>query len=535
VARSIHETRRDLEEARRWEFSDASRKGDTLWVIEDRLGRKRRYKDRRARPASAHHNVPADADWTVDVVVHDQLPGVFQPLSAEDVRSLLSTFPADIGAELRSVHLRLGRLEDDMNQDGAEPDPMTGRPGYEEGPVWTPPLRGRWRSGSAEIDLFGYVYDPRRIAVPELLAPILWLFQAEALAHEVAHAWDATGRRDRDRWALDERARGEEYAQARAHDWLITTAVAYYRRHHRDAAAVFDSWVERHLGARIPLERFAEDSDRSIWGAVQAALDLAGSWSAELENDHRAEFAEQLHYVDDFVNARAVLESVLATDAHHPKAVILMGDIAVHEANWPAALEWTALARELFPGSVDARLDRIDALIGSASWNEALREISDGLTSVAAAERSFHRHARRSRALLAADRGSDDVLAADVTWLREEGTPLDRATADAIEAEWNLRRGRVDEARRIARQALKARRKPPGIWGAMIRAVAWETAADNASRKHTKPSEWDVELLIGNGRQHWVERLRAAGLVPSVSRSRRQADLMRRRGPLVRL
>lgn len=535
MARSIHETRRDLEEARRWEFSDASRKGDTLWVIEDRLGRKRRYKDRRARPASAHRNVPADADWSVDVVVHDQLPGVFQPLSAEDVRSLLSTFPADIGAELRSVHLRLGRLEDDMKQDGAEPDPITGRPGYEEGPVWTPPLRGRWRSGSAEIDLFGYVYDPGRVAVPELLAPILWLFQAEALAHEVAHAWDATGRRDRDRWALDEHERGEEYARARAHDWLVTAAVACYRQRHRDAAAVFDSWVERHLGAKIPLERFAEDSDRSIWGAVQAALDLVGSWSAELENDHRAEFAGQLHYVDDFVNARAVLESVLATDARHQKAVILMGDIAVHEANWPAALEWTALARELFPGSVDARVDRIDALIGSASWNAALREISDGLTSVAAAERSFHRHARRSRALLAADLDFDDVLAADVMWLREEGTPRDRATADAVEAEWHLRRGRVDEARRIARQALKARRKPPGIWGAMIRAVAWETAADNASREHTKPSERDVELLIGNGRQHWVERLRAAGLVPRAGRSRRQADLMRRRGPLVRL
>jgi hypothetical protein len=535
VARSTHETRRDLEEARRWEFSDASRKGDTLWVIEDRLGRKRKYKDRRARPASAHRNVPADADWTVDIVVHDQLPGVFQPLSAEDVRGLLSMFPADIRAELGSVHLRLGRLEGDMKQDGAEPDPITGRPGYEEGPVWTPPLRGRWRGGPAEIDVFGYVYDPARIAVPELLAPILWLFQAEALAHEIAHAWDATGRRNRDRWALDEHARGEEYARARAHDWLVTVAVAYYRQHHRDAAAVFDSWVERHLGARIPLERFAEDLDRSLWGAVRAALDLAGSWSAELENDHRAEFAEQFHYVDDFVNARTVLESVLATDARHPKAVILMGDIAVHEANWPAALQWTARARELFPESADARLDRIDALIGSASWIEALREISDGLTSVAAAERSFHRHARRSRALLVAGQGLGDLLAADVTWLREEGTRLDRATADAIEAEWNLRRGRADEARLIARRALKAQRKPPGIWGAMIRAVAWETATDDASRERTKPSERDVDLLIGNGRQHWVERLRAAGLVPRAGRTRRQADLMRRRGPVVRL
>jgi hypothetical protein len=71
--------------------------------------------------------------------------------------------------------------------------------------------------------------------------------------------------------------------------------------------------------------------------------------------------------------------------------------------------------------------------------------------------------------------------------------------------------------------------------GAMIRAVAWEAATDDASRERTKPSEWDIDLLIGNGRQRWVERLRAAGIVPRVGRSRRQADLMRRRGLLVRL
>lgn len=123
-----------------------------------------------------------------------------------------------------------------MLLDGAEPDPLTGRPGYQEGPVWDPVLRGRWRGGPADIDLFGYAYDPQQIAVPELLEPILWLLHAEALAHEVAHASDATGRRARDRWALDEHTRGEEYAQASTHEWLVGVAVLYYRQHHRDAA-----------------------------------------------------------------------------------------------------------------------------------------------------------------------------------------------------------------------------------------------------------------------------------------------------------
>ncbi len=119
--------------------------------------------------------------WTVQVVLHDQqTPQVFQPLSAADVRGLLSTFPADVRAELQSVHLRLGRLEDEMKQDGAEPDPMTGRPGFEEGPVWTPPLRGPLESitspeeiGDWEISLHEKptgrplsVYSPRKCHKP---------------------------------------------------------------------------------------------------------------------------------------------------------------------------------------------------------------------------------------------------------------------------------------------------------------------------------------------------------------------------------
>lgn len=528
MARSIHETRRGLVEEWRSEFSDASKKAENLWIIADRLRRKRRYKRRSARPASAHRAVPEDAGWAVEVIRHDQQPGVFHPLSAADIGGLLAAFPADVRPELASIHLRLGRREDDMRLGRAEPDPITGRPGHQEGPVWTPALRGRWRRHPAEIDLFGYVYDPQEIVVPELLEPILWLLQAKTLAHEVAHAWDATGRRARDRWALDERARGEEHAEAQAHDWLVSVAVPYYRQHHPDAAAAFSSWVETHLGAPGPLERFAQDTDTWIWGTSRAALRLAGGWSADRPNDHRAEFAVQLHYVEDFITARAVLASVLAADPDHQKSVILMGDIAVHEADWPAALEWTARARQLFPDSADARIHRIDALLGSQSRDEALAEIAAGLASVPAEERWFHCRARQSRALLAASQGPDDLLAADLAWLRGLGTNLDGAAADAIEAEWQLRRGRADDARRIARQALAAPYKPPGIWGAMIRAVAWETAADNGSRDRVTPSQRDIEILIGGGRQDWAGRLRAAGLVPRTGASRRQADLRRR-------
>jgi len=40
VSRSIHETRRELEEVRRWEFGG---RDDEVWLVGDRLAAKRRY------------------------------------------------------------------------------------------------------------------------------------------------------------------------------------------------------------------------------------------------------------------------------------------------------------------------------------------------------------------------------------------------------------------------------------------------------------------------------------------------------------
>jgi hypothetical protein len=535
VARSIHETRRDLEEARLWEFSDGSRKEETLWIIEERLRRKRRSKSRAAGPASAHAVVPIDAGWTFEVTIDDQGPQIQYPLTPEDIHGLLATFPADVRPELRRVRCRLGRFEDEMNQAGAEPDPFTGRPGYAQGAVWTPVLLGRFHPLSAEIDLFAYVADPGAVSAPEMVRGLLWLRQAQTLAHEVAHGWDATGRRGRDRWALDEQVRAERYAEGRAQEWLMGVAVPYFRAKHPADSSAFEAWVSRHLGVALPLERFAQDADHSLWGAWQGGLELAGSWDDARALDHRVDFAEQLHFVDDFATAREILGSVIVDDPTHEAAMILMGDVAVHEKDWPAALEWTSRSRQLFPDSVNARIDRIDALVGSGLWEDALAEVASGIEAVPAEERSFHRNARRARVCLALDNELDDVLAEDVAWLGASGVAMDRWTAAAVEAEWHLRRGRPSEARRVTGGTLSGAMRPTGVWGAILRAVAWETTPDDASRKAAVLSAWDVEMLVANDRAAWVERLRAAGMVPRQGRTRRQADLALRRGPLVRV
>ncbi len=537
MARSIHETRRDLEEAHHWEFSDGSAKGEALWIIEERLARKRRYKYRATLPTSAHAAVPVDAKWHVEVAVEEEGPHIHHPLSPADIHGLLATLPVDVRPELRRVRCCLGRHEDAMNRPGTEPDPFTGRPGFTYGPVWESALQGRFRPLPAEIDLFAYVLDTGEVRVPEILTALLWVQQAHTLAHEVAHGWDRTGRRGRDRWAVDEHIRAEEYAEGRAARWLVSVAVPYFRLNHPRDAAAFEAWVAEHLGVALLLERFAEDADRrSVWGAERGAVDLAGSWDDARALDLRVDFAEQLHFVDDFLTARKVLDTVFHDAPAHEGATLLRGDIAVHERDWPAALAWTSRARQLFPHSVNARIDRIDALVGSGSWKEALAEVASGIEAVPVKERSFHRNARRARVRLALEKGSDDLLAEDLAWLGASAVAMDRWTAAAIEAEWHLRRGRIGEASGTAVGALSgATIRPSGIWGAILRAVAWETAPDTVSRKAAVLSAWDVELLVANDRAAWVERLRAAGMVPRQGRTRRQADLALRRGPLVRV
>ena len=72
------------------------------------------------------------------------------------------------------------------------------------------------------------MYDEASLRAPTIQPVLLWLEQALTLAHEVAHAWDRTARSRRERWYLDETARGEGYAEATARSWIARTAVEYF-------------------------------------------------------------------------------------------------------------------------------------------------------------------------------------------------------------------------------------------------------------------------------------------------------------------
>ena len=221
MSRSVHETRRHLQEVKRWEFGGRMLPEEEVWLVEDRLGTKPRYKARETRHRGRPR--PAAGLGAVEIVTEPAADQFHHPLSPADIRALLVLLPADVRQGLRAVRLRTGVREDGMIAEDTEPDPLTGRHGYElEGGVWTPRLRGRFRPWAGEIDLFAFVYDEQELRVTQVQAALLWLEQAKTLAHEVAHAWDdESARSSGDRWALDEDDRAERYAEAAAQESLL--------------------------------------------------------------------------------------------------------------------------------------------------------------------------------------------------------------------------------------------------------------------------------------------------------------------------
>jgi tetratricopeptide (TPR) repeat protein len=469
------------------------------------------------------------------VTVDETHPLVHHPLTVDDVKGLLSRLPVDVRPFVQSVHLRSGFHEDHMFAGGATRDPFTGRYGFETaGGIWVPPLLGRYRAQPGEIDLFGYVYDDAKLRVREIQRVLLWLRQAQTLIHEVAHCWDGVKRTARDRWALDEEYRYERYADESAHKWLVEAAVPYFRQQRADEVHAFESWIETQMGLHISLERAAEDADRSMWGIVEGLFEITAKWNDADQLNLRLELAEQFHFVDDFAPARQILEATLGQRPDDERAVILMGDIAVHEKDWQRALEWTGMALRLAPGDVDAHLDRVDALVGAQEWKEGIAACEHALRILdleAATDASF----RLERALCLMEVGEFANAGEELDRVIAQGPPGRTKDGRALRAEWLVRQSRWAEAREAALAALRTRQY---LWHqAILTAAAWESAQrlDQTDAKPL-PTQRHLDLLRHNGRNAWAERLLALGLKPAAERrTRRQATLARPQGPLTRL
>ena len=373
--------------------------------------------------------------------------------------------------------------------------------------------------------------------MPEVQTALLWLNQAETLAHEVAHAWDDSARTPAatagrpTRTIAPSATRNGRRGSGRPGTRPPTSSTPTLSGH---ASMTSGSSATSASGSRWAgwPRTWIEATGASIWGCTTCAQPGTTATRRTL----RTELAKEYHFVDDFEPARQILELVLAEDPAHRDATILMGDIAVHEQDWDRALQWTDRALRLAPDDLAAHQDRLDALIGAGRWADAAAAASRALAVEVPHDEPIRAGLGLERARCLIELGDFSGADLDLDVLIDGGVLRRAAAARGPRADSLLRQGRWQEARTESLDALAA---GVPIWpAALLTAVAWEAAAQlGETGSAPVPTEFHVDLLRWHGRDAWVDRLVAMGMEPrSNKRTRRQAALQRRRmGHLTRL
>ncbi|HEX2950224.1 MAG TPA: hypothetical protein VHV83_11780, partial [Armatimonadota bacterium] len=349
MARSIHTTRRDVEEAKRQHYADDAQQEAEVKQLEESLAKKQRVKrhsviDGIDQPAA----VPV-SPWQVSIRRIDEGSFLHYPASPDDIRTVLASLPLGVLDGLDAIEYRLhSGIED--KEDWHVPDPLVGRRGGAFLPgVYMADCFGVYLEETARIWLLAFVYDPS-LPDREMWELYLRLSQLGTLMHEVAHHYDARNRVAHGRWRADDEEHAEYYAQINQYTWTRDLVIPYLERAYPEQVHQFSRWLERHGGAAIPLTALIDEPGKMQRGqrtftfnelfSLTTAVEELASDIAEAKSswETRVNYALNLHYHEEYAQALAVIDSVLA---HHPDgslpALVLQADIFVHQQRYAEA------------------------------------------------------------------------------------------------------------------------------------------------------------------------------------------------------
>jgi tetratricopeptide (TPR) repeat protein len=524
LSRSIHTTRRSLEEARRFRYSSHEKRREVLQALRDELTVKRVIKqavdeERRVgdRPVAF---LPPEA---IPIRARELGPYVHYPASPADLVGILRAMPPGTADGLRAIELDLAPVSpDDVDDADEEPeasklDPFLGRLGQESIPgVYSGRTLGIYASANATIRLFGYVYDPAR-PNRELIDLHLRLRMLGTFVHELAHHHDAMTRIARGRWMAIDEEKVEVYAEAMQYEWVRRIVAPYIARAYPDAVQHFGAWMLRHGGVPISLETLAGDPRYTVGAngvrlffSVESAFELLledVERGADVEST-RLEFARSLHYGEHYEEALAALAQLLADAPGHIGARILQADIHVHQGRYAEAI---GAMRRLLAESVDqddAWEVLGDALQDEGDWAGVLdaRTRAYELRRERGAEAYEVDWALAARARARLELGDYPGLLEDLVGLERDGRWRASRSAATLRAMMFLRQGHFEEALEVAMTALAV-----DSWGKLVELEAVRFEAARRLDRSTVAGELSPIALarlktLGHGA--WVDRLR---------------------------
>ncbi|HEY3266978.1 MAG TPA: tetratricopeptide repeat protein [Armatimonadota bacterium] len=445
MARSIHATRRQLEEQHRWDYADERAHAAALERLDEGSTRKRRIKRAIAADRAAPARDGRSDALSIPVTAEDAGPNVHYPASPDDIGAVMRRLPVGALDGLRSVDLCLGASwqgaaseDDEDGGGGGDADPYTGRKGWETFPgVYSPGILGVYTPDTARIRVFGMVYRPD-LPDREMWEACIRIRMLSTFVHEAAHHFDHAARIARGRWLANEEEKVELYAEDREFAWLSDCVVPFMEEAYAEPLGALLAWVERHGGTRLNVAQIAGDPRRRAKGGrvLLSALFTTGGALEQLATDvydeedartTRLGFARNLHYADLYDEALESIGRVLADHPNDAEALALMADIYVHQDRNDEAANLARKVLEASPDNRDAWKALADALEALEQWPEML-EATDRALDLDSG-RDWFDVGQRARALLALNRFEE--LEPELAWL--SGQSIEFSQREAAE------------------------------------------------------------------------------------------------------
>ncbi len=387
MSRSIHSTRRDLENAHRAVYSDPARKRAEVRRLRDALEQKRTIKEcvleeRRSPPA---HDGFAEAG-AVPIRVADEGYYVHYPAGVKDLQALMERLPLGVLDGISEIVLDLGKEEQaGVDDDPSAPtDPWTGRLGAEVFPgIFCGPLLGR-RFSDAHITLYAYVYDSQDPGLRNWMF-LLRLRSLSTFVHEVAHHFDHTRRVARGRWLAIGEQKVESFAEQIQQSWTLQFVLPYLQQTYPQELEAMQQWLEHYGGTRLPIELLSWDPALKPFNfnMRQALEELAREVASGSDvKASRLYFALQLHYCELYEPALDVINLLLANEPDDSGALTLRGDIFVHQRRFEEAAQTVSAVLARSPSDVEAFIVLADAMEGLRRFDRVV-EITTRIASIA--------------------------------------------------------------------------------------------------------------------------------------------------------
>ncbi len=434
MSRSIHHTRRDLAAITKSEYSDPARCAEEAGKVKSQLALKRRIKAHVYFAEEKAVDAPPTPLDAIPIIVRDEEQCVHHAATPEDIRAMLARLPRGLCDRLESITLCLGREIQEERIDKAGPheehvaDPYTGRFGFEKYKgIYCGIALGTYSPRTMRVFLYAYVYDdnaPHR----EVLEILLKCLALSTLAHEISHHNDWTMRMARGRWRMDDKTKGENYAEWLQEELVADCVVPYVKeRYPQEVRALLD-WLELHTGIALTLGNIMGEWRKSGEGTeFGEAINLNETIYAIGSQESKAEICHELSWAlcraGQCEKALAAVETAIA-GLPGDKYVLRSKARILLKMNEPEAAAW--LLREVVanhPEYKTAWVELGDCAKRLNDWAGVLEAADGGIRNCGGVEDYFLDFFRLMRVRAKLKLGTLEGLEEEILQLHDDEDP----------------------------------------------------------------------------------------------------------------